>query len=291
MLNTLQAILVYTFIFGSFYLLVTLGFTIICGVLRIFNLGYGITFVVAIYGVWIFMKELGLGLGSAILAMVVLQCLFTLGIIYFPIVKRYTEQEEILMTSLLLIAMIVEEAVNFQYPVTAGVNIATTIIPGTVVIGGTTIPIQMLFVAGIGIITTVLMLFFLLKTKMGLVIRAVSQDTESSQLMGANVNVVYALAMILAVIPPTIAILAIAPVWSIDPRLGQPLLQTAILVSILGGLGNIKGTVMAAYIVGFVASVVAFMIDPRLMNLATLLLVFLVLTFKPQGIARSESLW
>lgn len=291
MLNTLQAILVYMFIFGSFYLLVTLGFTIICGVLRIFNLGYGITFVVAIYGVWIFMKELGLGLGPAILAMVVLQCLFTLGVIYFPIVKRYTEQEEILMTSLLLIAMIVEEAVNFQYPVTAGVNIATTIIPGTVVIGSTSIPIQMLFVAGIGIVTTVLMLFFLLKTKMGLVIRAVSQDTESSQLMGANVNVVYALAMILAVIPPTIAILAIAPVWSIDPRLGQPLLQTAILVSILGGLGNIKGTVMAAYIVGFVASFVAFMIDPRLMNLATLLLVFLVLTFKPQGIARSESLW
>jgi len=291
MLNTLQAILVYTFIFGSFYLLVTLGFTIICGVLRIFNLGYGITFVVAIYGVWIFMKELGLGLGPAILAMVVLQCLFTLGVIYFPIVKRYTEQEEILMTSLLLIAMIVEEAVNFQYPVTAGVNIATTIIPGTVVIGGTSIPIQMLFVAGIGIITTILMLLFLLKTKMGLVIRAVSQDTESSQLMGANVNVVYALAMILAVIPPTIAILAIAPVWSIDPRLGQPLLQTAILVSILGGLGNIRGTVMAAYIVGFVASAVAFMVDPRLMNLATLLLVFLVLTFKPQGIARSESLW
>lgn len=291
MLNTLQAILVYTFIFGSFYLLVTLGFTIICGVLRIFNLGYGITFVVAIYGVWIFMKELGLGLGPAILAMVVLQCLFTLGVIYFPIVKRYTEQEEILMTSLLLIAMIVEEAVNFQYPVTAGVNIATTIIPGTVVIGGTSIPIQMLFVAGIGIITTILMLLFLLKTKMGLVIRAVSQDTESSQLMGANVNVVYALAMILAVIPPTIAILAIAPVWSIDPRLGQPLLQTAILVSILGGLGNIRGTVMAAYIVGFVASAVVFMVDPRLMNLATLLLVFLVLTFKPQGIARSESLW
>lgn len=237
------------------------------------------------------MKELGLGLGPAILAMVVLQCLFTLGVIYFPIVKRYTEQEEILMTSLLLIAMIVEEAVNFQYPVTAGVNIATTIIPGTVVIGGTSIPIQMLFVAGIGIITTILMLLFLLKTKMGLVIRAVSQDTESSQLMGANVNVVYALAMILAVIPPTIAILAIAPVWSIDPRLGQPLLQTAILVSILGGLGNIRGTVMAAYIVGFVASAVAFMVDPRLMNLATLLLVFLVLTFKPQGIARSESLW
>jgi branched-chain amino acid transport system permease protein len=291
MLDTLQVILVYTFIFGSFYLLVTLGFTIICGVLRIFNLGYGITFVVAIYGVWIFIKEMGLGLAPAILAMIVLQCLFTLGVIYFPIVKRYAEKEELLLTSLLLVSLIVEEAVNFQYPVTAGVNIPTTIIAGSIKIGSTSIPNQMLIAAGIGIVTTVLMLLFLLKTKMGLVIRAVSQDTESSQLMGSNVNVVYAIAMILAVIPPTIAILTIAPVWSIDPQLGGPLLQIAILVSILGGLGNIRGTMMAAYIVGFVAAAVAFMVNPRLMNLATLLLVLIVLMFKPQGIARSESLW
>jgi branched-chain amino acid transport system permease protein len=291
MLDTLQVILVYTFIFGSFYLLVTLGFTIICGVLRIFNLGYGITFVVAIYGVWIFIKEMGLGLAPAILAMIVLQCLFTLGVIYFPIVKRYAEKEELLLTSLLLVSLIVEEAVNFQYPVTAGVNIPTTIIAGSIKIGSTSIPNQMLIAAGIGIVTTVLMLLFLLKTKMGLVIRAVSQDTESSQLMGSNVNVVYAIAMILAVIPPTIAILTIAPVWSIDPQLGGPLLQIAILVSILGGLGNIRGTMMAAYIVGFVAAAVAFMVNPSLMNLATLLLVLIVLMFKPQGIARSESLW
>jgi len=291
MLDTLQIILIYTFIFGSLYLLVTLGFTIICGVLRIFNLGYGITFLIAVYGVWIFTKELGFGLIPAILGMIVLQCAFTLGVIYFPIVKRYAEKEELLLTSLLLVALIVEQAINYQYPVTAGVNIPTTIIPGSIKIGLTTIPIQMLVVAGIAIITTIAVLLFLLKTKIGLVIRAVSQDSESSQLMGANVNVVYAIAMILAVIPPTIAILTIAPVWSIDPQLGGPLLQIAILVSILGGLGNIKGTMMAAYIVGFVASAVAFLINPKLMNLAILVLVLIVLMFKPQGIARSESLW
>jgi branched-chain amino acid transport system permease protein len=254
-------------------------------------LGYGITFLIAVYGVWIFTKELGFGLIPAILGMIVLQCAFTLGVIYFPIVKRYAEKEELLLTSLLLVALIVEQAINYQYPVTAGVNIPTTIIPGSIKIGLTTIPIQMLVVAGIAIITTIAVLLFLLKTKIGLVIRAVSQDSESSQLMGANVNVVYAIAMILAVIPPTIAILTIAPVWSIDPQLGGPLLQIAILVSILGGLGNIKGTMMAAYIVGFVASAVAFLINPKLMNLAILVLVLIVLMFKPQGIARSESLW
>jgi len=291
MLDTLQVILVYTFILGSFYLLVTLGFTIICGVLRIFNLGYSITFLVAVYGVWFFMKTVGMGLAAGIAAMIVLQIIFTLGLIYFPIVRRYAEKEEMLLTALLLLSLLVEQLVNYQYPVTVGVNIETTIIAGAMKIGKVSIPNQMLFAAGIGIGTTALVVLFFLKTKIGLVIRAVSQDTESSQLMGANINFIYPLAMVIAVLPPTIAILTIAPVWSIEPTLGGPLLQIAILVSIMGGLGNIRGTILAAFIVGFVAAAVSFLVNPRLMGLATLALVLIMLIFKPTGITRSESLW
>jgi len=130
-----------------------------------------------------------------------------------------------------------------------------------------------------------------LKTKRGLVIRAVSQDLESSQLMGANVGKVYALAMLLSAIPPTICILVIAPISSIEPTMGLPLLITSILVAILGGLGNIRGSIMASYIVGFLSSSVAFLINPRMMGLATLITVFIVLLFRPEGIAKSESLW
>jgi branched-chain amino acid transport system permease protein len=82
-----------------------------------------------------------------------------------------------------------------------------------------------------------------------------------------------------------------APFWSTDPKLGWPLLEIAILVSVLGGLGNIKGTLLASYIVGFVVAVVGNLIDPRLTTLAMLLVVLTVLIFKPEGIARSESLW
>ena len=85
--------------------------------------------------------------------------------------------------------------------------------------------------------------------------------------------------------------LVIAPVWSIEPNLGLPLMMTAILVAILGGLGNIRGSIMASYIVGLLSSSVAFLINPRMMGLATLLMVLTVLIFRPEGIAKSESLW
>ncbi|HXX35830.1 MAG TPA: branched-chain amino acid ABC transporter permease [Thermodesulfobacteriota bacterium] len=291
MADTIQVILIYTFVLGSLYLLISLGFSVVCGVLRVFHMGYGVTFVVAVYCMWMLMKEFHFGLVPAVIGMFVIQTLFTLGIIYFPVVKRYIEQEELLLTSLILISLIVEEAANFFYPVTAGVNLPTTILPGAVKIGPASIPIQMLIASGVAILTTAVFVLFLLKTRRGLVIRAVSQDTESAELMGANVGRVYALAMVLSVIPPTICILIIAPVWSIEPSLGLPLMMTSILVAILGGLGNIRGSIMASYIVGFLSSAVAFSINPRMMGLATLITVFIVLIFRPEGIAKSESLW
>ena len=291
MFDWLQIVLIYTFVMGSLYLLISLGFSIVCGVLRIFHLGYGLIFVVAVYATWMFMKEFGLGLFPAIPGMFLVQCLFTLGVIYFPVVRRYSEREEILLTSLLLVALLVEELANFKYPLIEGVYLPTSIIPGTLVVGATTLSNQMLIAACVAIVFTGLFVIYLLKSRRGLVMRALSQDLHTAQLMGANVDRTYALAMILSVIPPTIAILLMAPFWATDPHMGWPLLETAILVSILGGLGNIKGTLLAAYIVGFVTAVVGYLIDPRLTSLAMLVVVVLVLIFRPEGIARSESLW
>lgn len=291
MTETISIILIYTFILGSLYLLQSLGFSIICGVLRIFHLGYGITFVVTVYITWMFMKELGLGVVPAILAMCVFQCLFTLLIIYFSIVRRYIEKEEILLTALLLVAMIGEETVNYFYPVTAGVDLPTSILPGIIKIGSASVPNQMLVAAFVAIITTALFIIFFLKTRTGLLMRAVSQDIKSAKLMGTNTELIYALAMILSVIPPIICMLMIAPVYSIEPTLGWSLLQTAILVAVLGGLGNLKGSILAAYILGFVAALVSFAINPRFASIAALVIVFIVLIFRPQGLGRSESLW
>ncbi len=103
LLYKLQSVLVYAFLWGSIYLLISLGFSLICGVLRIFHLGYGVTFVLAAYGTWAFMNELHLGLGPAIGLMLVVQIAFSLLIFYKGIFQRYLEQEEILLTLSMLI--------------------------------------------------------------------------------------------------------------------------------------------------------------------------------------------
>jgi branched-chain amino acid transport system permease protein len=290
-LTTIETMLVYTLLLGSLYLLVSIGFSLICGVLRIFHLGYAYIFVATIYLTWMFFHTFGLPLWLSIILMIVVQAGIAIGI-YKGIVARYVKMEEKIITGLLLIAMIAQEAANKWYPVQAAVNLPTTIIPGSLVIGGTEISYQLILAAAFGIVVTVFFVLFFLKTKTGLAVRAISYDINTSKIMGIQVEQIYMFIMVVVLLPVIIAMLMIAPVWAVDPWMGWGYMTTAILISVMGGLGNIRGTIIAAFIIGLTHAFMAFVIkEPRLMNLAALVVVVIMLLFRPQGIAKTESLW
>ena len=291
MWGTLQVVLIYAFVLGSLYLLISLGFSIICGVLRIFHLGYAYLFTLTVYLTWMFMKEFGLGLIPAILGMVGVQFIISY-LLYKGVIKKYVEHEEILLTGLLLVSIIVEQGVNYRYPIQAGVFIQTTLIEGSSQIGATSISNQLLVGAGIGILLTIFFILFFLKTKTGLAVRGLSQDLYSSRIIGINIEALYTFTMFLVLIPVIVGTLIVSPAWAVDPGMGSLYMTTAILVSILGGLGNIKGTIIASYLIGLTHAVISFVVgEPRLMNLSALVLVMIILMVRPQGIAKSEALW
>ncbi|MGZ3513532.1 MAG: branched-chain amino acid ABC transporter permease, partial [Thermodesulfobacteriota bacterium] len=273
MWDTVQVVLIYSFVLGSLYLLISLGFSIICGVLRIFHLGYSYLFALTVYLTWMLMKELGLGLLPAIIGMVVLQFLISI-LIYKGIIIKFVQREEILLTGLLLFSIIVEQAVNYRYPIQAGVFLETTLLKGSSKIGVAVISNQLLAGAGIAILLTILFVLFFLKTKTGLAVRAISQDIYSSKLIGINVESLYVFTMMLVLIPVIVGTLVVAPVWSVEPGMGSIYMTTAILVAILGGLGNIKGTIIASFLIGLTHAIVSFVLgEPRFMNLSALVLV------------------
>jgi len=291
MWDTLQVVLIYSFLLGSLYLLISLGFSIICGVLRIFHLGYSYLFALSVYFTWMFMQEFGLGLFPAIIGMVILQFLISI-LIYKGIIIKFVQREEILLTGLLLFSIIVEQAVNYRYPIQAGVFVETTLIKGSSRIGVAVISNQLLAGAGIAILLTLLFVLFFLKTKTGLAVRAISQDIYSSKIIGINVQSLYVFTMMLVLIPVIVGTLIVAPVWAVEPGMGSIYMTTAILVAILGGLGNIKGTIIASFLIGLTHALVSFVVgEPRFMNLSALVLVMVILMVRPQGIAKSEALW
>ncbi|MCX7982514.1 MAG: branched-chain amino acid ABC transporter permease [Syntrophales bacterium] len=286
-----EQVLIYGFVLGAVYLLISLGFSLICGVLRIFHLGYAYIFPVTVYCTWMFMKEFGWGLFPSLLGMVVIQ--FVLAwIIYVGIIKRYIEREEIQLTGLLLVALIVEQIANYFYPIQEAVYLPTTLKEGTVTIGVVVIPWQLLLGGVISLIMTGLFILFFLKTKEGMAVRAISQNIYTSEIVGINVEVLYIFIMMVVLLPVVIGMLLVAPIWNVEPGMGWLYQITAILVAVLGGLGNIKGTIMASFLIGLTHAVMCNVLgEPRFMNLSALVLVMIILIIRPQGLARSETIW
>ena len=287
----IQNLLVYTFILGSIYLLVALGFSIICGVLRIFHLGYAYIFPLTVYTTWMFLTDFGWGLIPSIFGMVAVQFVIAF-LIYKGIIKRYLDKELEMLVGLLLLTTIIEQTINYKYPMHTGVYLQTELIKGTTQIGSVVVSTQLLVGSIIALFLTAIFVLFFLKTRTGLAIRAISQNIYTSQIVGIGVETLYVFTMMLVLVPVMIGTLIIAPAWTVDPFMGQIYMFTAILVAILGGLGNLKGTIIASFLIGAVHAVMCFIVgEPRFMTLSGLVLVIIVLIVRPQGLTRSESLW
>lgn len=281
---------IYIFIFGSLYLGIALGFSIIAGILRITNLAYPILFLIPAYGTWFFWKDLGL----PFIPSIILSFALTMLIIYIVhkfVVSKFIEAEDYLLAALILVFLVVEEAINIVYPEAVGVYLPTTLLAETIEVGPAKIPGQFVITAIVSLVMTALYVIFFVKTKTGLIMRAISQDYFTSRIIGINFSKMFTLAMIIGSIPPGIVMLLISPVWALNPFIGWTLFTYGIIVAVLGGLGNLKGTIMAAYVIGFIHAFTGFLINPRLMSLASLIVVVIILALKPKGLARAETIW
>ena len=291
MLEDLLMIVIFGFIMGAIYLLIALGFSLICGVLRIFHMGYAYLFPLTVYGTWLFMREFGLGLVPAIIGMVLLQFAVAL-LIYKIMIKTTLDDEMTMLGGLLLVALIVSELASWRYPIQEAVYLDTTIMEGVWSIGIAVIPKQLVIAAFVGLVMTGLFALFFVKTRTGLAIRALSQDILSSQVVGLNVERLYTFVMLIVLLPVIVAMLLVAPVWTVDPQCGWQYMTTAILIAVLGGLGNIRGTIIASFIIGVTHNIMCFILgEPRFMNVSAMIVVMAVLIVRPQGIMRSESIW
>ncbi|MEM0010536.1 MAG: branched-chain amino acid ABC transporter permease [Archaeoglobaceae archaeon] len=289
-MDVLSLILAYTFVNGSMYLGMALGFTITTGVLRVFNLAYGAIFLIAVYGTWMFWNDIGLGLLESILLSIVLVAAFTY-VVYRAVILKFAALEDYMLAALVAVFVIVEELIGYAYPEIVGVYIPTTIYNELVPFGEANVPGQYVVTALVSLGLLAIYLIFFTKTKNGFIMRAISQDMFASKLVGVNFNRTFALAMVIASIPPAIVMLLISPIWALNPYIGWTVFTIAILVAVLGGLGNLKGSIMAAYIIGFIQAIVGFLLDPRLMLLVALVVVMIVLVIRPKGLARAETIW
>jgi branched-chain amino acid transport system permease protein len=291
MLEVVESLAIWSFVIGSFYLLVSIGFSILCGVLRIWHIGYSYMFTLTAYITYMLMVDFGLPIIPAAIGAVIFQFIFAI-LVYRFLMVRYLDEEPMLLASLLLLALMISAWANFQYPPYLGVSLPTEILHGTVKIGIFEFPKQMLLVAIIGLFISFAYILFFLKTRTGLCMRATTMDLDTAKLMGLKIRRNYLIASIISVIPPTVATFIVSPIWGVNPNMGFDYFHFAVIVSILGSMGNLKGTIVSSYILGFINSFVSSVIgEPRLTTLAGFLFAWVVMIFRKEGLFRSETIW
>ena len=124
----------------------------------------------------------------------------------------------------------------------------------------------------------------LTRTRLGLVMRATQYDREIAQAFGIPVDRVYAAVFALGAMLAAVAAVLIVPIQQAHYLMGLDPLLLSFIVVIIGGLGSIKGTVVAALVIGMSDGIISVFFSPTLAKIIATLAVALVLVFRPAGL-------
>ena len=125
---------------------------------------------------------------------------------------------------------------------------------------------------------------FLSKTRYGLAISAVAQELDAARLMGIPVGRVYNLTMAVSSALAAVAGVLLASVFFVSPVAGDLPLLKALIVAIFGGLGSIRGTILAAYVIGLLESLISLYFGVKWSLPTLFFVIMLVMLVRPTGL-------
>ncbi|HTO98876.1 MAG TPA: branched-chain amino acid ABC transporter permease [Myxococcales bacterium] len=278
-----QDILVTGLVNGSAYALLAIGFSLVFGVARIVNIAHTAFYMLAAYALYALLIGGGVGpLLSGLLA-VGSVTLFSL-ICYRLVIEPVRQHEAAVLIATIALALIFQETVLRIY----GGNYLgiPSVIDGSVSLLGIAVPWQRLVILLIaaGMLAAIWVLLY--RTRLGLAIRATANDLEVANLMGMDVNRVAMLTVAISVGLASIAGVAVAPVFVVDPFMWLAPLVTVLSIVVLGGLGSIQGSVIGALVIGYVEAITVFALPQGafLKGAVALSMMVIVLLVRPEGL-------
>ena len=265
---------------GSIYALVALGYTLVYGIILLLNFAHGDIIMVGAYISWLVMSKLGLNPAIAVVLSIV-GCML-LGVLidkvaYAPL--RDAPRLSILITAI-GVSYFLENGSQLLFGADAKVVPAYTSV-SNIQVGDLTLSFSAIVTVVVTAVATVVLTFLVQKTKLGMAMRAVSEDMGAARLMGINVNTTISFTFAVGSALGGIgAVLYCMAYTQASPTMGIMLGTKAFVAAVLGGIGSIPGAVIGGLLVGF-AEVFVSAIGLSVWQDAV---VFLLLIVKPTGL-------
>ena len=271
-------------LYGSVYGLMALGLTVIWGAMRLLNLAHGGLYLVGGYVAWTVVNRLTMPLELALpiaVAGAAVVGLLMYGLFIRPLLGRPGWDSATLITTV-GVGIAIEAASLLIYG--PQVKDFPSMVAGSFRVEGVVITHQALLVIAVATLSLFAMNAFLRNSRQGLAIRAVSQDLNAAGLMGIPINGTYALVIAITAGLAGLAGVLLSSTFYLAPTSGFTPMVLAIVVTILGGLGSIKGTVVAAYSIGMLESFVSIYVSPSWSLPILFGFMIAVLTVRPNGL-------
>ena len=268
------------------YALIAMGLNLQYGVARIMNLANGEMLVLGAMAA--FMVFVSAQISPLITMIVVAPLAFAANwliyqILLRPLVHRAKNDGQLEVDSILATFGISFALVGIMVSI-HGEYFTYSFLANPFVILGTTVGLNRLVAFLMAVLIAALLYLWLNHSRAGMAVRAVSVSPESSRLVGIDVGRISALAFALGGAVTAVGGTLISTFITLDASVGVIFTMKALIIVIMGGVGDIRGAIIAAIILGLVETAVATLIDPGLTLVAAYFIVLLVLLFRPQGL-------
>jgi len=271
------------------FVLFALGLSLIFGIMHIINFAHGEVYMLGAYGAWLFTNVLNmnffLGMGLSMLAV---------GLLWVILERLILKPFRGNLLSAAIVTLGLLWIFQATMLVTAGRENQSVNFPqwaqGTVSLGGATLSLERISTMVVGVILTVALLLFLSKTKAGRAMRAAAQNPDAARLMGVNIDRVSSLAIGIGCALAAAGGALAGGLFYVNPYMGGPQLLTGFVIIIIGGLGSIPGTIVAAFIVGIISSITTTYLGSNIAGMLVFLAAIVVLLIRPKGLLGIEEM-
>ena len=263
---------------GSLYVLVALGLTLIYGVLVQINFAHADFVTLGAFAAYFVTHLLSGNYFAGIAA--VLGWLLN-ATIFAPLRERGSELLPLIAT--IGVSIMLQNAMLVLLgPIPYAFN--TPYSNHVIRFGGLFLTVQNVLIIIVSAITIALLYAFMKFTFLGKALRAVSQDRETAGLVGINPNYVIMLTFVIASALAGMSGAMLGPVLVLTPFAGTSVIVKAFAIVIIGGFGNVEGTIIAGLIVGLIESYTTQFLDPGLIDIVVFALLLLTLAVRPTGL-------
>ncbi|MBJ3786082.1 branched-chain amino acid ABC transporter permease [Devosia sediminis] len=274
-------------VLGGTYALVAMGLTLQYGISRIMNLAYGETLIFAAFAAFLLFTTFGINpiLGLVIILPVAFAVGYVIyGVMMQPLVTRSKksgtlEVDSILATFGLLFVIqgVMLVAFGSNYTSYNYLNVGINVL-------GANIAANRLLAFALAVIIGATLFYVLTRTRWGTTIRAIAVNPNAAPLVGIDVNRTARFAFALGTMLAASGGVMISMYQTFNASMGVVFTMKALVIVIMGGLGNLMGALVAGLLLGVVETLVATYVDPGLTLAATYLIFLAVLLWKPAGL-------